>query len=1326
MSYYKPVTTISSIGTISQPIPVTIASATAPATRENGGDLRQGDIWYNTDTGAAYVYVQGDWEIIGTGATAPPAPPQAFSGGFVPTTIMVGGSEVEPNLTLSSDGGIKATDTVEVLSPTANGVAFIVKDQAETEGLRVLADGTLQLGQKTGDVDALAVGVQINPAGSIDLGPARLEVLSLNGEDTLYLNNDPIISATSLDTQNLRLTNPSTAINPLFSRFNVAALRDLPPVIGLETQLDYNEWTFAAVSYLEQAKIDEAPEDGLTYGRNNGIWTQVTSVSPKGSVPDVAALNNIVNPQNGDMYLVESDGHAYVYENGTWVDFGDIRGPKGDTGPDGQAATVAVGSTATGAAGTSAQVTNTGNTSHAIFDFVIPQGLQGLQGPAGQNGTDGTNGTNGSPGAKGADGEAATITVGTTTTGAPGTDASVTNVGNTSEAIFNFSIPRGEKGETGQNGADSTVPGPDGTAATVDVGTTTTIATGLSAEVSNSGTTSAAVFDFKIPQGPKGETGESGSNGSAGNDGAAATINVGTTQTLSPGEDATVANAGTTSAAVFNFGIPKGEKGDTGLTGGNGNDGAAATITVGSTTTGAAGTNAVVSNSGSTSAAIFDFTIPQGVQGETGPQGNDGTSISLSGTVATVADLPTNAPAGEMYIVEADGNGYVSDGETPANWTNVGKIQGPEGPQGPAGPVGGSNTQILFNDNGTCSGAPDLTFASNTLTTDKIVTTGDITVQAGGFFVGDGSKLTGINIPNSFEFQGDVDVVNDEAPALGADDAGYFYVNTEAGVAKASWTGIGGNTLVADQTLFWDGSAFFAGAQQSNNTALQLTGGTMTGDIIFAGTQSFPSSGLPSASTGQSGIVQLSSAVDSDSETNAATSKAVKTVNDQVGTNTTNIATNTGDIATNTSNISTNTGNISSLTTSLGTTDGAVAANTSNIATNTGNIATNTGNITTAQNTADAALPKSGGTMTGAIVFADDQTFPSDIDVDPDNLPSASLTAKGIVQLSSATDSDSEALASTPKATKEAMDASVAANSAAVSAKATADAALPKAGGTMTGDIVFAGTQTFPNVTVDPSSLPEASVSKAGIVQLNDTTDSDSIILAATANSVKTAFERGSLGVTNASIAQQAAEDASDEAEAANAVAGTAQQAAIAAQDTADDAASDAATAQQAAEDAQETADNAAEAAQTAQNTADAAMPKAGGTFTGEVLGLTPTADSDEKTLTTKDYVLQETSKVAGAAVKLQDNAPVGAKVGDLWYNSVDGITYVYYEDEDSSQWVDVRPPGTSIAVGSLLTLTARTSLPSGGKTGDIVNVNDTLYFHGIDRWFRINLTPVG
>ena len=51
---------------------------------------------------------------------------------------------------------------------------------------------------------------------------------------------------------------------------------------------------------------------------------------------------------------------------------------------------------------------------------------------------------------------AATVAAGTTTTGLPGTNASVVNVGTAGAAVFNFTIPRGDKGEQGDPGATGT------------------------------------------------------------------------------------------------------------------------------------------------------------------------------------------------------------------------------------------------------------------------------------------------------------------------------------------------------------------------------------------------------------------------------------------------------------------------------------------------------------------------------------------------------------------------------------------------------------------------------------------------------------------------------------------------------------------------------------------------------------------------------------------------------------------------------------------------------------------------------------------------------
>ena len=71
------------------------------------------------------------------------------------------------------------------------------------------------------------------------------------------------------------------------------------------------------------------------------------------------------------------------------------------------------------------------------------QGLQGIQG------VQGVKGDTGAKGDRGATGAAATIRIGTVTTGASGSEAVVTNVGTANDAVFNFRLPRGEKGADG-------------------------------------------------------------------------------------------------------------------------------------------------------------------------------------------------------------------------------------------------------------------------------------------------------------------------------------------------------------------------------------------------------------------------------------------------------------------------------------------------------------------------------------------------------------------------------------------------------------------------------------------------------------------------------------------------------------------------------------------------------------------------------------------------------------------------------------------------------------------------------------------------------------
>lgn len=147
------------------------------------------------------------------------------------------------------------------------------------------------------------------------------------------------------------------------------------------------------------------------------------------------------------------------------IDLGYIKGATGPQGPKG----------ATGATGPQGEIGPQGPKG-----ATGAQGLPGIQGPKGDKGDTGPAGPAGATGKQGIPGE----------TGPQGPQG----------------LPgiQGPKGATGDQGAKGDI-GPQGPAATIKVGTVTTAAYGTPASVKNSGTSSAAVIDFVIPQGAPGE-----------------------------------------------------------------------------------------------------------------------------------------------------------------------------------------------------------------------------------------------------------------------------------------------------------------------------------------------------------------------------------------------------------------------------------------------------------------------------------------------------------------------------------------------------------------------------------------------------------------------------------------------------------------------------------------------------------------------------------------------------------------------------------------------------------------------------------------------------
>jgi hypothetical protein len=258
---------------------------------------------------------------------------------------------------------------------------------------------------------------------------------------------------------------------------------------------------------------------GGTAYTNKKSGSQQTIADADSIIYNVQSYSDL--PTDGNpyfLYVVENDKILYLWDEdassysaitggvkkiipGNNISISPITGV-GDVTINGYASTVDVGTTTTGSAGTDAEVVNSGTTTNAIFDFTIPRGDMGPIGPRGLTGNTGSAGT---------------VTVGTTTTGNPGTNASVTNSGTASAAILAFTIPRG---------------------ATVEVGTTTVSNPDVSPSVSDSGTDGDVVLDFSLPR--------------------AAEITVGTITTGNPGTNVIVSNSGTDGDVVLDFTIPRG------------------------------------------------------------------------------------------------------------------------------------------------------------------------------------------------------------------------------------------------------------------------------------------------------------------------------------------------------------------------------------------------------------------------------------------------------------------------------------------------------------------------------------------------------------------------------------------------------------------------------------------------------------------------------------------------------------------------------------------------------------------------------------------------
>lgn len=343
------------------------------------------------------------------------------------------------------------------------------------------------------------------------------------------------------------------------------------------------------------------------------------------------------------------------------------------------------------------------------WSLLAQQGDTGTTGAQGQQGATGSTGAVGATGAQGLQGPAGLRWQGTYN---PGTGyrtgdavayngASYVSLADVNTGVVPGTGPQwsllaaaGLAGANGQNGAAG-ARGSDGAAATVAVGSVMTGPPGSSASVQNAGSASAATFNFVLPQGATGTPGTPGlvyrGTWSSGTGYAQNDVVLQSGSSYVSQHDNNTADpvvAVQNSTGDWQLLVSKGDPG-------------AATVSIGNVST---GSTAAVTNTGTQNAAVLNFTLPRGDAGAVGPSGliyrgtwNTATSYSMRDGVSY---------SGSSYIALASNTGLPPIGfaGSAAAWALL-AAQGATGVSGPAGPTGPAGTAPSISVAATRTGA---------------------------------------------------------------------------------------------------------------------------------------------------------------------------------------------------------------------------------------------------------------------------------------------------------------------------------------------------------------------------------------------------------------------------------------------------------------------------------------------------------------------------------------------------------------------------------------------------------------------------------------------
>lgn len=82
----------------------------------------------------------------------------------------------------------------------------------------------------------------------------------------------------------------------------------------------------------------------------------------------------------------------------------------------------------------------------------------------------------------------------------------------------------------------------------------------------------------------------------------------------------------------------------------------------------------------------------------------------------------------------------------------------------------------------------------------------------------------------------------------------------------------------------------------------------------------------------------------------------------------------------------------------------------------------------------------------------------------------------------------------------------------------------------------------------------------------------------------------------------------------------------------------------------------------------------------------------------------------ADIAISVSETAPSSPSSGDMWFNSADGNTYIWYSDGDSNQWIQINGTGTVVqnTVFGNPTITSVSPNNFDGSSGTVITIQGT------------------